>query len=196
VSNGDVSSSWFTGFTPKPTDPDDAKNWLATSVMYVRGKGTGKLDGWLPTSDDGREGYFGGNYPAKTWTAVMAKDLDGVDVEEFPEPAYVDGEAPTEGHQPTLPPSPTKKPTPSNTESTDKPTKSPTIPGPPSDTPTQEPPTSAPPSTAPTTPTDPPTSPTCDVLTCQTPTATATATATRAAADQASSMAWWDRMRW
>ena len=88
-----VSSAWFTGYTPQ----------LATSVMYVRGKGNEQLDGWLPS-------YFGGTYPAQTWTAVMERDMDGVDVEDFPEPAYVDGEAPDEGHQPTLPPKPTKTP--------------------------------------------------------------------------------------
>ena len=74
VSNGDVSSSWFTGFTPQ----------LATSVMYVRGKGTGKLDGWLPASSDGRDGYFGGNYPAKTWTAIMTRDMEGVEERGLP----------------------------------------------------------------------------------------------------------------
>ncbi|HCB06046.1 MAG TPA: penicillin-binding protein [Nocardioides bacterium] len=197
VSNGDVSSSWFTGFTPQPTDPDADKSWLATSVMYVRGKGTGKLDGWLPTSDDGRQGYFGGNYPAKTWTAVMTKDLEDIEVGEFPDPVYVDGEAPTEGHQPTLPPSPTKKPTPSNTPSnTGKPTKSPSIPGPPSDTPSSTPPAPPPSSSAPPpSPTDTPTQPpSCDPVTC--PTLSATPPAARIVATGASSVAWWDRMRW
>ena len=33
-----VSSAWFVGYTPQ----------LATAVMYVRGKGHGQLDGWLP----------------------------------------------------------------------------------------------------------------------------------------------------
>ena len=46
-----VDSSWFIGYTPQ----------LATSVMYVRGKGNEQLDGWLPS-------YFGGDYPADTWT--------------------------------------------------------------------------------------------------------------------------------
>ena len=39
-------SSWFVGYTPQ----------LATAVMYVRGKGQGQLDGWLPE-------YFGGSLP-------------------------------------------------------------------------------------------------------------------------------------
>ena len=40
TSDGDVvSSAWFVGYTPQ----------LATAVMYVRGKGQGQLDGWLPS---------------------------------------------------------------------------------------------------------------------------------------------------
>ena len=190
VSNGDVSSSWFTGFTPQ----------LATSVMYVRGKGTGKLDGWLPASSDGRDGYFGGNYPAKTWTAIMTRDMEGVEEEDFPPPANVDGEAPTEGHQPTLPPKPTKTPTPTETPSnTGRPTKTPTeVPTP--TQPTQAPTTEVP--TPPGPPTDLPTpTPTCDVLGCPTPTPSATATVTRAAVAQGADRAdlmwvWWNRMRW
>ena len=52
---GEVSSAWFAGYTPQ----------LSTAVMYVRGKGNEQLQGWLPS-------YFGGDYPAETWTAVMA----------------------------------------------------------------------------------------------------------------------------
>jgi membrane peptidoglycan carboxypeptidase len=179
---GDVISAWFSGFTPQ----------MSTSVMYVRGKGNGKLDGWLPS-------YFGGDFPAETWTEVMKLDMEGVDEEAFPEPAYVDGEAPTEGHQPTLPPKPTKTPSPTETPSnTDKPTKTPTVvptPTPPTVAPTTEVPTTAPPPP----PTETPTS-TCDVLGCPTtPTDTATPTPPRAAATatRASSIwAWWSRMRW
>ena len=80
---GEVSSAWFTGYTPQ----------LATSVMYVRGKGNEQLQGWLPS-------YFGGAYPAETWTAVMQAAMEGLPVEDFPEPVYVDGEAPTDGHEP------------------------------------------------------------------------------------------------
>ncbi|MXG91364.1 transglycosylase domain-containing protein [Nocardioides flavescens] len=121
----DVVSSWFTGFTPQ----------LATSVMYVRGKGNGKLDGWLPS-------YFGGSYPAETWTSIMEKALDGTDVEDFPEPAYVDGEAPDDGHSPT----PTYTPPPSTPKPTQRPTQRPTdtqvVPTP--TIPTQEPTTQQP----------------------------------------------------
>jgi membrane peptidoglycan carboxypeptidase len=179
-----VDSAWFTGYTPQ----------LATSVMYVRGKGNEQLDGWLPS-------YFGGDYPADTWTAIMNRDMDGVDVEEFPPPAYVDGEAPSDGHQPTLPPSPTKKPTPTHTPSnTTRPTKTPTtVPTPPT-TPTQEPTTAAPTTVAPPPPSTDTAIPT-PTLPTDTPTASATATPSRAAVTQAASRAaltwaWWNRMRW
>jgi len=116
-----VSSAWFVGFTPQ----------RSTAVMYVRGDGDDQLDGWLPS-------YFGAVYPAQTWTAIMQQVMEGMDVEEFPPPANVDGEAPTDGHEPeptTAPPTkrPTKKPSPTDTptdtptdEPTDEPTKDPT----------------------------------------------------------------------
>ena len=84
---GEVSSAWFAGYTPQ----------MATAVMYVRGKGNEQLEGWLPS-------YFGGAYPAETWTAIMTSIMEGLEVEEFPEPAYVDGDAPTDGHEPYVPP--------------------------------------------------------------------------------------------
>ena len=82
-----VSSAWFVGYTPQ----------LATAVMYVRGDGDDQLDGWLPS-------YFGADYPAETWTAVMTRGMEGLEVEEFPPPANVDGEAPIDGHAPSTPP--------------------------------------------------------------------------------------------
>lgn len=107
-----VSSAWFVGYTPQ----------LATAVMYVRGKGQGQLDGWLPE-------YYGGAYPARTWTDVMGRALEGTEEEDFPPPANVDGDAPEDGHQPFTPkPKPTKKPT-----------KAPTSEAPPPETETPEP---------------------------------------------------------
>ncbi|WP_121254032.1 transglycosylase domain-containing protein [Nocardioides ferulae] len=124
---GDVVSAWFTGFTPQ----------LSTSVVYVRGDGVGKLDDWLPS-------YFGGAYPAETWTAAMAKALEGLPEEEFPEPVFVDGEAPEAGHEPyTPPPSPTKKPSPTK-EPTQEPTKTPSQPPSSSPPPTTESPSQSP----------------------------------------------------
>ena len=101
-----VSSAWFVGYTPQ----------LATAVMYVRGDGNDQLDGWLPS-------YFGADYPADTWTAVMRRAMDGLPVEEFPPPANLDGDAPEDGHAPyTPPPSPTKKPSPTKTTKEPEPT--------------------------------------------------------------------------
>lgn len=78
--DGDVVSSWFAGFTPQ----------VSTAVVYVRGKGVEQLAGWLPDDDGTGDGYFGGTYPAQTWTAIMQRELEGVEEVEFPEPAYVD----------------------------------------------------------------------------------------------------------
>jgi membrane peptidoglycan carboxypeptidase len=93
---GDVSSSWFVGFTPQ----------MATAVMYVRGNGNGALNNWLPPYN-GAAGYFGAGYPTATWTAVMQRDLAGMPVEKFPPPAYVTGKPPEAGHTPPPPPPPT-----------------------------------------------------------------------------------------
>ncbi|KAA1426747.1 transglycosylase domain-containing protein [Nocardioides antri] len=137
--DGDVTSAWFSGFTAQ----------YATAVMYVRGDGTGQLKDWLPY-------YFGGKFPAQTWRAVMDRVMEGEEPIEFPPPAYVDGEAPEEGHEPYTPPPPppttnqTREPNrPSRTnEPTTEPSTEPT-------TPTQQPttqPTPPPPTTPPTTP--------------------------------------------
>jgi membrane peptidoglycan carboxypeptidase len=122
-SKGQVSSAWFVGYTPQ----------LSTAVMYVRGQGNEQLDGWLPS-------YFGADYPAETWTAVMRRDMEGVPVEQFPPPAYVDGTAPDSGHDPyTPPPSPTSEPSPTQAPTTRAPSPTPTK------KPTQAPTTQAPP---------------------------------------------------
>jgi membrane peptidoglycan carboxypeptidase len=119
---GQVSSAWFVGYTPQ----------LATAVMYVRGPGNGQLDGWLPS-------YFGADYPAETWTAVMRRDMEGLPIEEFPPPAFVDGTAPDTGHDPyTPPPSPTYTAPPSQAPTTRAPSPQPTK------KPTQAPTTQAP----------------------------------------------------
>jgi membrane peptidoglycan carboxypeptidase len=119
----DVSSAWFVGYTPQ----------LATAVMYVRGKGNEQLDGWLPS-------YFGADYPADTWTAVMTRAMEGLPVENFPLPAYVDGTAPEEGHAPyTPPPSPTRQPSPTKQPSQSQSQSPSQEPSPTETTPTQEP---------------------------------------------------------
>ncbi|WP_432477939.1 transglycosylase domain-containing protein [Nocardioides sp. GXQ0305] len=130
---GAVSSAWFTGYTPQ----------LSTSVMYVRGKGNEQLQGWLPE-------YFGGSYPAETWTAVMQRAMEGLPVEDFPPPANVDGDAPETGHEPYTPPPTTQAPPPRPT------TKSPPSEEPTTKKPTEEPTTEEPTTEEPTTPTEEP----------------------------------------
>jgi membrane peptidoglycan carboxypeptidase len=138
-SKDQVSSAWFVGYTPQ----------LATAVMYVRGTGNEQLDGWLPS-------YFGADYPARTWTAVMAKDMAGLPIENFPPPANLDGTAPQSGHEPyTPPPSPTYAPSPTHQVT---PTHQPS--------PTHAPSSSAPPPSPTPTPSSPPPSSTCPPLGC------------------------------
>jgi membrane peptidoglycan carboxypeptidase len=138
---GEVSSAWFTGYTPQ----------LSTSVMYVRGKGNEQLLGWLPS-------YFGGDYPAETWTAVMQRAMEGLPIEDFPPPVYVDGNAPESGHVPYTPPPTTTFAPPPPPQPSKKPTKQPPPPPPT----TSEPP---PPSTTQPTPTQPTPTP-CDPIDC------------------------------
>jgi membrane peptidoglycan carboxypeptidase len=133
---GDVISSWFVGYTPQ----------VATAVMYVRGDGRKSLEGYLNP-------FYGAHYPTQTWTAIMKRMMDGVDVEDFPPPAKLDGTAPDSGHAPyTPPPKPTKTP---------KPTPTPTLPTP----------SFTPPGQVTETPTPTPTESSCPILNpnCNTP---------------------------
>ena len=61
--DGNVSSSWFVGYTPQ----------LATAVMYVRGDGNDNLNCIEARGKSCTPGYlvpyFGAAYPARTWTA-------------------------------------------------------------------------------------------------------------------------------
>ena len=144
---GRVRSSWFVGYTPQ----------LVTAVMYSRGNGNEPLDDYLPT-------FYGGEYPARTWAAVMSRALEGQEILEFPEPAFLEQTA--EGHEPTPtfepPPTETFVPEPSPSESeAPEPTKTaqpnpPQSSAPPSSAPpTSAPPTSAPPTSAPPTSSEP-----------------------------------------
>jgi membrane peptidoglycan carboxypeptidase len=62
-------TAWFSGCTPQ----------LAASVLYFKGDGTKSLDGsaGMPT-------FFGGTYPAQTWTTFMKGALKGKPVMDFP----------------------------------------------------------------------------------------------------------------
>ena len=137
--DGDVSSSWFVGYTPQ----------VATAVMYVRGKGNEALNGFLPS-------YFGANFPTYTWRAIMQGILEGTDIEDFPPPANVDGEAPVEGHAPYTPPPP---PPPPKKPETAKPKPKPT---PTRSTPTTQAPAPQPPGSPQSKPSKPPPGADCD----------------------------------
>jgi membrane peptidoglycan carboxypeptidase len=105
--DGDVRSSWYVGYTPQ----------LSTAVMYTRGNGNQPLNGFLPT-------FYGGEYPARTWAAIMAAALEGEEVLSFPPPANIDATAADHEPLPTYTPSPTEEnsPTeePSESESPDE----------------------------------------------------------------------------
>jgi membrane peptidoglycan carboxypeptidase len=96
-----TTSAWFVGFTPQ----------LCAAVDFYKGTGKADLDGvgGLPT-------FFGGDYPARIWTAFMKAATEGQKVEDFPPPAYVGK---------TLNPKPIHTATPTPTTSSPTPTVSP-----------------------------------------------------------------------
>ncbi|MBA3744937.1 transglycosylase domain-containing protein, partial [Sporichthya sp.] len=63
-------TAWFSGCTPQ----------LAASVVYFKGDGTKSLDG-----SAGMSTFFGGTFPAQTWTTFMKGALKGKPVEQFPD---------------------------------------------------------------------------------------------------------------
>ncbi|HEX6935664.1 MAG TPA: transglycosylase domain-containing protein, partial [Actinomycetes bacterium] len=118
-----TTSAWFVGFTPQ----------LSAAVSFYKGTGKADLDGV-----GGLSTFFGGEYPARIWTAFMQGAMQGMEVEDFPEPEFV-GE--TVNPPPPPPPTPTETPTPTPTETPTTvapPTAPPASPGPPSTPPGQE----------------------------------------------------------
>ena len=124
---GEVSSSWFVGYTPT----------LSTAVMYVRGDGNDALDGFLPT-------FYGGEFPARTWAAYMQAALAGEECVPFPKPAFVSGTPETTTPSTSAPPPTTSDPPTTTTEP-------PTTSEPPPTTSEPPPTTTEPPTTPPTT---------------------------------------------
>jgi membrane peptidoglycan carboxypeptidase len=120
-----TTSAWFVGYTPQ----------LAAAVDFYKGTGRADLDGV-----GGLSTFFGGEYPARIWTAFMTAAMQNMDVEDFPPPAYV-GE--------TLNPQPTFTPEPSPTTTTPSPSVTTLTPLTPSPTPTTTTPAPGPPSTPP-----------------------------------------------
>ena len=117
-----TTSSWFVGYTPQ----------ISAAVSIYKGTGRADLDGV-----GGLSTFFGGEYPARIWTAFMSGAMQGMAVEDFPEPAYV-GE--------TLNPPPPPKPSPTKSTETPSPSPTETTVAPPTPTETNTP---GPPSTPP-----------------------------------------------
>ncbi len=119
-----TTSAWFVGFTPQ----------LSAAVDFYKGTGKADLDGV-----GGLTTFFGGEYPARIWTAFMTAAMQGKEVKDFPPAANV-GEA--VNPQPSFTPEPTTE-TPTETPTTETPT--------PTDTATVVPPSPTPggPSTPP-----------------------------------------------
>jgi membrane peptidoglycan carboxypeptidase len=123
ASGGDVSSSWFVGYTPQ----------LATAVMYVRGDGNDDLRGHLNP-------FYGGEYPARTWETMMAGALQGKPVRGFPEPADLEERIESDISSPAPKPEPSYTPDPVYTPTPEKePEPTPTPEPEPEPTPTEEP---------------------------------------------------------
>ncbi len=149
--DGNVSSSWFVGYTPQ----------FATAVMYVRGDGNDNINCIEPRGASCTPGYlvpyFGAAYPARTWTQAMDATLDDAPAEEFPEPAFKDADQENQEPIPSFTPdeSPdSEPPVPSPTETPEPPTPTPTQP--PSSTTAPPPPSETPPTPTPTPPTSAP----------------------------------------
>ncbi len=126
-------SAWFDGYVPQ----------LATAVgMYRSDPETGDELAMtdLPTAGS----ITGGTFPVRIWTAYMKAALEGTEVQEFPEPAFINEDAappsttapPTSSAPPSTtsaPPTTTSAP-PTTTSAPPSPTESPsstvTLPGP------------------------------------------------------------------
>lgn len=102
-----VTSAWFVGYTPQ----------LSAAVSFYKGTGKADLDGV-----GGLSTFFGGEYPARIWTAFMLGAMEGKEIQDFPPPAYVGDTI-----NPAPPPSPSPSPSPSETPT---PTATATVPTP------------------------------------------------------------------
>lgn len=111
----DIISAWFVAYTKQ----------ISTSVMWVAGdSGTSGLDAYKRPGDST---FFGGTYPAMTWTDYMRVAVKGTPIEQFEDPAFVNSRSRqatrprnTVTNRPASTPSlqPTQAPTPSQAETT------------------------------------------------------------------------------
>jgi len=138
----EVRSAWFVGYTAQ----------ISTAVLYVAGdSGSEDLD---PYKRPGDGTFFGGTYPALTWAEYMEKASKGMEIKDFPGPAYVNKGSAAPPPSRTAPVSPN---TSSQPPSSEPPSSEPPSSTPPSSTPpSSRPPSSTPPSSQPPT-TRPPT---------------------------------------
>ncbi len=142
----EITSAWFVAYTRQ----------ISTAVLYVAGdSGNDDLDKFKRPGDGT---FFGGTYPALTWADYMETASDGMKVEDFDPPAYVNKDK-AEPTVPTQTATRTSEPAPTQTESaspTDEPT--PTATSEPTGQPTSTAPTTTQPATTrPPTTTKPPT---------------------------------------
>jgi membrane peptidoglycan carboxypeptidase len=92
-SSQQTESAWFAGFVPQLTTVVGLYQYDTDKNAYQQVQPFG-----------GYEWMTGGSWPAKAWTAYMAKATEGMEIEEFPE--YVPPAPP----EPTYSPSPTTSP--------------------------------------------------------------------------------------
>ncbi|GAB3711353.1 transglycosylase domain-containing protein [Mariniluteicoccus flavus] len=134
----DVIASWFVGYTKQ----------ITTSVMYVAGEqGTGDLD---PFARPGDSTFFGGTYPALTWTDYMQTATKGQKVVEFESPAFVNRNK-AKGDRPQKVSSPKQTVQPRGATPSAPATSQPPSSQPPATQPTTQPPAAQPTTQAPTT---------------------------------------------
>ncbi len=152
----DNYAAWFDGFVPQ----------LGTAVGIYRGDGSVKPENQMNASGENGLGFelTGGTVPTRIWAAYMTKAVQGMPVQQFPGPKYVNPDAsPTTGPPPSQEPSAPESTSPSEPAPTDRPSPSEPQPVPPSGPPTGQPtgpptgpPTSLPTPTLPPIPTRPP----------------------------------------
>lgn len=97
------NSAWFVGYTPQ----------LSTAVEFYKGDGTESLDGV-----GGQNAFFGGGYPARTWTDFMQGALEGQPVQDFPNAQPIGQTRNPAPVTPTATPTPSDSGTPTPTDTT------------------------------------------------------------------------------
>jgi penicillin-binding protein 1A len=108
-SSQQTESAWFAGFVPQLTTVVGLYQYDTDQNAYQQVQPFG-----------GYEWMTGGSWPAKAWTAYMAKATEGMEIEEFPEYELPEPPEPTNSPSPTM--SPTTSPSPETEEMVTVPT--------------------------------------------------------------------------